>query len=238
MLNLETQSIKYRSLDEWFLSDQGTRVAQAFAYELQHFRSLIMGNTLLQLGYCGDNLWLSSLRFRHKWIVTPYFELQKTTFSAPMDELPLERNSVNCVIAPLAMEAFSKAKNPLNEMDRVLKPMGYLIILGVNPISCWGASLKWGHLACFGRAKSTLMSSFTIKRDLMHHGYVQCAHLGFYYIPPIFHGRLLKTMAFFNEMGKMLWPFPAGFYCLILQKREPGQSPIIPMSKAVDYSPA
>ncbi|AHE67208.1 methyltransferase domain-containing protein [Legionella oakridgensis] len=218
---LEEQAIKYRSLDDWFKTPQGVRVALAFASELKNFHSHLMGGTLLQLGSCGENLWLPSLRFQHKWIVTPYIDAQKASLNASLNGLPIDRNSIDCIIAPLTMEAFQRDKNPLDEMDRILKSMGYIIFLGINPWSFWGVSLKWRHLACFGGLSASLTSSFSVKRILMHRGYSQFVHTSFYYVPPVIQENLLRKLEFFNEMGKMIWPFPAGLYCLILQKQEP-----------------
>ena len=116
------------------------------------------------------------------------------------------------------MEALGGGKNPIDEIDRVLKPMGYAILFGINPLSFWGGALAMQRLACFGPSKATLISSFALTRMMLHRGYRQCALTGFYYIPPVSNDYLIQKLAFLNEMGKMIWPFPAGFYCLIVQK--------------------
>ena len=56
---------------------------------------------------------------------------------------------------------------------------------------------------------------------MLHRGYTQCALTSFYYIPPVTNEFLIRKLEFLNEMGKMVWPFPAGFYCLIMQKYQP-----------------
>ncbi|KTD21729.1 class I SAM-dependent methyltransferase [Legionella londiniensis] len=215
---LSNQSIKFRLLEQWFRSPQGIRVAQAFAAELLPLRESIGGQTLLQLGNCGDNLWLASLRFQYKWIVTPYNTTQKNTVVASLNALPIDRDSVDCVVAPLTLEAFADARYPLDEIDRVLKSMGYAIFFGVNPVSFWGAALKLRIVSCYGYAKVALMSSFSLKRAMAQRGFQQCVHNSFYYIPPVRSEAMIQRLSFLNEMGKMIWPFPAGFYCLILQK--------------------
>lgn len=218
---LDEQTNRYRALDEWFQLPQGCRVAHAFATELAQVSDQLNGGKLLQLGSCGENLWLPALKFRHKYLVNPCAVTSKALIISSLTALPVERDSVDCVIAPLTLEAFTGNKNPLSEIDRVLKPMGYVIFFGINPWSFWGAALRWRRLACFGPGgATTLTSSLAVRRMMLHRGYRQCVLTSFYYIPPVTSEFLIQKLAFFNEMGKMVWPFPAAFYCFIAQKYE------------------
>lgn len=219
-LVLDEQANRFRALDNWFTTPQGSRVALSFADEIAQVNEQMSGRTLLQLGSCGDNRWLLSLKFRNKWLVNPTVILQKTSMVTSLTMLPVERDSVDCVIAPLTMEAFSQGKNPIDEIDRVLKPMGYVIFFGINPFSFWGAALRSGYLSCFGDIPVTLTSSLTVKSMMLNRGYRQCAFSSFYYIPPVTSSGWIKKLEFLNEMGKMVWPFPAGFYCYIAQKHQ------------------
>ena len=93
-----------------------------------------------------------------------------------------------------------------------------MLFFWINPFSFWGAAMRFHRLACFGPAIGTLTSAFAIKRTMLQRGYRQCSFTSFYYIPPVDREFFIRHLAFFNEMGKMLWPFPAGFYCLVVQK--------------------
>lgn len=217
-MRLDEQANKYRALDEWFKIPQGRRVAEAFASELMQVNEQLNGRTLIQLGSCGENTWLSPLKFRHICLISPCIVPDKVSIISSLSMLPIERDSIDCVIAPLTLEAFAGSKNPIDEIDRVLKPMGYAIFFGINPFSFWGAALRWGHLGCFGQATRVLTSSLSIRRMMLQRGYRQCALTSFYYIPPVKSNVLIKKLEFFNEMGKMVWPFPAAFYCFIAQK--------------------
>ncbi len=224
---LDEQAAKYRALNDWFKTPQGIRASLAFASELKAPSELFSGERLLQLGNCGDNLWLSELHFRTKWLVSPYEGAHKTALVASLTALPIDRSSVDCVIAPLTMEAFTQDKNPLDEIDRVLKPMGYAVFFGINPWSFWGAALRWGGVHCFGNTKGTMTSLLSLKHTLLTRGYSPCMIKSFYYIPPVANKTLIHKLAFFNEMGKMIWPFPAGFYCFIVQKYEPASPSLL-----------
>ena len=226
-MTLDDQMHKYKALDRWFKTPQGLSVANAFASELITVGDCFGGKKLLQLGLCGDNLWLPALNFRHQWFVTPEEGAGPKALVASLNALPIERSSIDCVVAPLTLEAFGHNKNPLDEIDRILKPMGYVVFFGINPISFWGGALRWGCLPCFGGLAGTLTSSLTLKSAMLQRGYTQCLHRTFYYIPPVVNETLIRKLSFFNEMGKMIWPFPAGFYCFIVQKYQPITPPLL-----------
>ena len=98
--------------------------------------------------------------------------------------------------------------------------MGHLVFMGINPLSFWGLSSCIKTLPCFGRAHVKLRSAMWLKNKLNLRGYQLCDLKSFYFIPPLMHEYWIKRLEFLNQMGKMIWPFPAGFYCLVVQKRE------------------
>lgn len=211
---------KYQALDDWFRTPQGIRVSEAFTDELRSAQSFLSGRRLLQLGNCGKNDWLTSLKFNQKWIVTPSIAAKTVTLYSLINNLAIDRNSVDCVLAPLTLEAFADDKDPLDEIDRVLKPMGYAVFFGINPWSFWGAALNYGRLSCFAHTSASLSSSLALKHAMLQRGYRQCILNSFYYIPPIMNRKLIYKLEFLNQMGKMIWPYPAGFYCFIAQKHQ------------------
>ena len=216
---MDEQENKYLALDNWFLTAQGNRVAHAFAAELMPLYEQFSGQNLLQLGSCGDNIWLPLFKFKNKWIVTPSSIPNKSLLISSLNMLPIDRDSIDCILAPFAVEVFAKGKSVIDEIDRVLKPMGYAIFFGINPFSFRGAAFQWGCVRPFNKDnRISLSSSLTLKHALLNRGYRICAYTNIFYIPPIRSSYLIKKLEFLNEMGKMIWPFPAGFYCIIAQK--------------------
>lgn len=211
----------FAALHAWFLTQQGRDVGMAFANELRSGRFDDRGQKLLQLGQCGDNTWLHMLAFRDKWVLSPSLSTHTKGVVSSIGVLPFERESMDCIIAPLTLETYGCNKNPLDEIDRILKPMGYVIFMGINPWSFWGASLRWGHLSCFGHLSSAFSSSLSVKHAMVSRGYQQCSLSSFYYLPPVESEYWLRKLEFLNQMSKMVWSYPAGFYCLMLQKYDP-----------------
>lgn len=228
ILLLQEEKNKYQALDHWFNTVQGEHVANAFAAELLDFSKQVSGQTLLQLGSCGKSPWLNLLHFRHKWQVSTCVSKHQKAVQASLTDLPFDRSSVDCIVLPLTLDAFCRDMNLLDEVDRILKPMGVMIFWGINPVSFWGAGLRWGRIPCFGTSVKTkpLTSLFSVKRAMLHRGYVQCHLSTFYYIPPVSSETWIKRFAFLNVMGKMIWPFPPAFYCFIVQKHEAAFPPL------------
>ncbi|KTD62714.1 methyltransferase domain-containing protein [Legionella shakespearei] len=217
---IEQQIKHYQALNEWFLSPLGLSVANQFVDQLEPLKAHLKGETFLQLGNCGDNPWLNSLDFSHKWIASPAPSAGKIQLECSLNQIPLNRNSLDCVLLPLTLEPFGASLSLIDEVDRVLQPMGFVIILSLNPWSLWGGAMKCGLLNCYSDHKVKMRSPFNINRIFLQRGYRQCSLNNFCYIPPVNSHSLIKKLHFFDEIGKMIWPFPSGFYCYIAQKYE------------------
>lgn len=217
IFNLEVQTLPYQILHHWFNTPPGLAVAQAFADELLHLPQALHGEYLLQLGYANHNPWLSILDFKHKWIASPCID-KTSALITPFLTLPIDRYQIDCILAPLTTEIVINYQSLLDEIDRVLKPLGHVIFWGINTYSLW----NWGlRKQLWSAIKPTRIncSPLTLKHIFLARGYRQCLWREFYFIPPVTSKWLIRRLAFLNEMGKLLWPCPPGFYCLVLQKQ-------------------
>lgn len=219
LLNAQIDTSK--SLNKWFQTPLGLAVAQEFVTELDLVKEHLRGDTLLQLGHCGENPWLEGLRYTHRWIASPYaLPSSANHVECTLNQLPLARDSLDCVIVPMALELFGSSATLIDEIDRVLKPMGYVIFFSINPWSLWGGALKTGMLRCYEGSSVSMRTPFHLNRILLQRGYRQSSLNTFCYIPPVNNETFIKKTTFLDEVGKMLWPFPAGFYCYVAQKYE------------------
>lgn len=216
---IEQQTKQYSALNEWFKSPLGQYVTREFAQEVDAVAHLLKGNTLVQLGHYGDNLWLNSLDFKNKWLSFPKVEAG-VDLPCSFNQIPIIRDSVDCVVVPLGLEPYNNSLSLIDEVDRILKPMGCVIFLSLNPWSLWGAAIKSRLFNCFAESSIKMRSPYELNRVLLQRGYRQCSLTYFGYLPPINNNRVIKKLAVLNEIGKMIWPVPAGFYCYIAQKYE------------------
>lgn len=217
---IDHQVRHFHALNEWFQSPQGMCVSKEFIDQLEPVNDYLRGDTLLQLGCGGENPWLNTLTFNKKWLASPFVLGGKIDLLCSLNQIPLPRNSVDCVLAPLILEPFGANFSLIDEIDRILKPMGFVIILSFNPWSLWGGALKMGTVHCYDNRKVKMRTPFSLNRIFLQRGYRQCSLSNFCYIPPVKNQSLLKKLTFFDEVGKMIWPFPSGFYCYIAQKYE------------------
>ncbi len=217
---IEQQIKQFNALNDWFQTFLGLSVAVEFKKQLHPVRDYLKGEYLLQLGYCSHNMWLDELQFNKKWIVSPFNAYANDLLISSLHQIPIQRNSLDCVIVPLALEPFNNSLNIIDEIDRILKPMGYVIFFSFNPWSLWGGAIKCGLLDCYGKKEIKMKTAFHLNRLFTLRGYKQCSLNSFYYIPPFNNRVLIKKLSFCNEIGKMLWPFPSGFYCYIAQKHQ------------------
>jgi hypothetical protein len=237
MTSIKQQMHIYQLLDNWFYSPQGMWVSQRFVETLLPYKDILRGNHLLQLGHCGTNPWLNALSFSYKWLASPYPSHQQHQVITSLSQLPLEKSSMDCICAPLTMEAFVQRHAVLDEMDRVLKPMGHLVIFGINPFSLWGGTAKLGLLSGLSSQSLHLFTSFSVNRACIARGYKQHALINFGYLPAVRSSACFKQLFFIEEVGKMLWPYPAGFYCYIAQKYEPQPStPAFSFARLSEFS--
>lgn len=234
---IEQQKKHYQALNEWFQTPLGLKVAYEFTNQLEPLTDFLKGNTLLQLGACGSNSWLEPLDFKHKWIASPCYVPNKTDLECAFNHIPIHRGTVDCVLAPLTLEPFGASLSLMDEMDRIIKPMGFMVLLSINPWSLWGGAMKCGLVHCYNNRKIKMRTPYAINKLLAQRGYRQCLLNNFGYIPPVTSNTILEKLQFLDEVGKMLWPFPAGFYCYIAQKYEAitpaviGDALIQPISK-------
>lgn len=211
-----------KQLNHWLQGPQGEAVARSFMTQLCPHIDYLRGDVLLQLGGHLQNPWLKPLSYQQKWVASHSDSGVSLSLRADLLHLPFDRHSVDCVLMPLTLESLPQDESYLfDEIDRIISSSGYVIILGVNPWGFWGLANRLNLLKRSGFAPISCRSPLSVQRAFSLRHFYLCSLNGFYFLPPLKMEQSLQRFELLNEVGMMLWAFPASFYCLIMQKLSP-----------------
>ncbi|HEY5624101.1 MAG TPA: methyltransferase domain-containing protein [Gammaproteobacteria bacterium] len=123
---------------EWLASPLGARCLATEQRLVRRALERRFGEQLLQIGIWGHRRsFISSARTHHAatldWRVGLHPDICSHT-----DQLAVATDSVDVVLLPHTLELITSPHSLLREVDRVLRPDGYLIILSFSPSGAWG----------------------------------------------------------------------------------------------------
>lgn len=125
---------------QWLKSSQGQALLIAEIGMIKSVLKPIQNQQALFLGCIEQQSLLHDLSIENKfWItdsVTPIEGCYKV--QGQLTKLPIRPESMDLAILPHTLEFTSKPHHLLREVDIAIKPHGYLLILGFNPVSAWG----------------------------------------------------------------------------------------------------
>lgn len=127
------------NIDQWFREGPGVellRVERAICNELL---PLYYGDVLVQVGVQREPLYLKSAT-RHQFLLgNP--SLAGHLLANPI-QLPFADASVDVLLAQHLLDFGQRPQYLIQELSRVVMPMGRLILVGFNPWSLWGVR-RW-----------------------------------------------------------------------------------------------
>ncbi len=147
-----------RDFCDWYLSAQGQILKKN---ELEYLKKeVVVGyrQTVVQIGGLGwENDYIDVSSYPYFFVVDTdkYLNGDTKKIFSVAEALPFSCNSIDFIILPHLLEFEENCHQVLREIERVLKPEGHLIILGLNPWSLlaqkrffWGkrTSFPWGSL--------------------------------------------------------------------------------------------
>ncbi|MBV8605622.1 MAG: class I SAM-dependent methyltransferase [Pelomonas sp.] len=143
------------------------------------------------------------------------------------DELPFASASLDLVVLPHALELARDPHACLREVERVLRPEGRVVILGLNPASSWGLRQNVGRLGRASRPSFLPRSGDFIGywrlRDWLRllDLEVDAARFGCYR-PPWKTETWLARWGFIEPIGARWWPVLGAVYFISAVKRRSG----------------
>ncbi|MBV8380607.1 MAG: class I SAM-dependent methyltransferase [Paucibacter sp.] len=143
------------------------------------------------------------------------------------DELPFESASLDLIVLPHALELARDPHACLREVERVLRPDGRLVVLGLNPASSWGLRQNLGRLGRASRPRFLPRGGEFIGywrlRDWLRllDLEVDAARFGCY-CPPWKTEPWLTRWRFIEPIGARWWPVLGAVYFISAIKRQQG----------------
>ena len=148
------------------------------------------------------------------------------------EALPIDTQSLDLVVMPHTLELAHDAHLALREVERVLRPEGRVVIVGLNPASLWGLRQRLGHL------RRALMPSSARPLYLPSEGEflgyrrlrdwlrllsfeVEVGRFGCYRLP-FKSAKWLGRLGWIERLGDRWWPMFGAVYLLVAVKRVRG----------------
>ncbi|MEH6590295.1 MAG: methyltransferase domain-containing protein [Halioglobus sp.] len=177
-------------LEKWYSGANGEYLLDHLQRTLDCTLDTAFGYHLLQLGVTRGQPLFTNSPVNHR-IYAAEQAGGAIGLVSHSDEIPLESDSIDILIAHHSLEFTSNPHQVLREMQRVLAPQGHLLMIGFNPYSLFGLSSflrgkvqhpLWQHHAPVSptRVKDWL--------HLLGCEVQQCSYL--YPFPPLGQGRL------------------------------------------------
>lgn len=208
---------RFEQLNTWFGTARGQRLANVFKRHLEVALPTCHGERLLQVGIAEQQNWLANSPVKTKLWLTPFYMDNPQLMVSSLYELPIQTNSIDVALCPLTLELLSYPLSLISELDRILSASGEIIFIGVNPISLWGLPRLWRQPSNFAVWQSHVFSMSRLNKVMRGYGYSIEWHHRFGYSPPCVMTD--RTQRFFESFGRMILPFPTGFYMLKAKKQ-------------------
>jgi len=124
-------------LESWYASERGRYLLEQIRLTLQPVLEITFGYHLLQIGTGRGQPLFDASPINHRVYCAAQGGDGIGLVCEP-DELPLESDSVDAIIAHHCLEFAPNPHQVLREIQRVLTPQGHLLIVGFNPHSLLG----------------------------------------------------------------------------------------------------
>lgn len=181
-------------LESWYARENGQYLLETTQDALQEVLDTSFGYHILQLGLPGGHELAAASPIHHR-IYASERPGPAATLVCNSDELPLDSDSIDAVIAHHSLEFAANPHQVLREIQRVLTPQGQLLVIGFNPFSLHGLGTALRGLSRNSLWRQHRPVSERRLADWLHLlgcEVQECIRL--YGIPPVGSGRLRQWL--------------------------------------------
>jgi len=224
-----TREASIVELAEWLQTPPGRYLLGWEQGQLDAGVADLFGFHALQLGL-PELPALQANRMPHRWLALDHatkIEGACASVHCEFDELPFATASLDLIILPHALELARDPHATLREVERVLRPEGRLLILGLNPASFWGLRQNLGRLRSRKRQlflprAGDFIGYWRLRDWLRLLGLeVDAARFGCY-APPLNSEKWLSRWRWIEKVGARWWPVLGAVYFISATKRVQG----------------
>jgi len=213
----------------WFNTPLGKRLLKAEMASLQTILNHLFGYYIVQIGGIGQGDLLTASRIKHRCLCYPHLTYSNyDVVHAHPDALPFAPDSIDVVLLPHVLEFDDHPHAVLREVERVLIPEGYVIIIGFNPISLWGL---W-HWFLKKRAIAPWCGKFLpvwrIRDWLALLGFEEVELHTRFFSPPFQNDYLMNKRYLLEHFGRRWVRNLGAVYILVAKKRVSTLTPLKP----------
>jgi len=176
----------------------------------------LFGYHLVSLGPLHLQEGIVSSPITHKVFVNAFnIDSSRSELLTGLDDLALQNDSVDVLVLPHVLEYSEEPHAILREAERVIHPNGHVVILGFNPLSCYGlcrtllgftGNMPWqGHFYHPARLRDWLK---LLGFEVMKIRYAV-------FTPPIQHAASLRYLSFLEKAGKSFLAPMGGVFMII-----------------------
>ena len=133
-------------LESWYRGKNGQYLLGSLRQAMQPVLDISFGYHILQMGVAPGCQLYEQSTINHR-IYSGEQDDPGVNLITHSDELPLESDSIDTLIAHHSLEFGPNPHRVLREMQRVLAPQGHMLIVGFNPYSLLGAGATMRRLA-------------------------------------------------------------------------------------------
>lgn len=221
-----TREASIIELADWLQTPPGQYLLAWEQQQLDAAVADLFGFHALQLGL-PELEGLAANRMPHRWLALdhPGEGQAVVALHCEFDELPFEASSLDLVVLPHALELARDPHQTLREVERVLRPEGRVVILGLNPASAWGLRQNLGRLLggkLFLPHAGDFIGYWRLRDWLRLLSFeVEGAHFGGY-CPPLRTAQWLGRWRWIERIGSRWWPVLGAVYFVVAVKRVHG----------------
>jgi len=216
------------SVEQWLQTPLGAALLRQEARVVEEAFDGIFGEQCLQLGMWGDErTFLRFARTQRSALISEANGDRTPAAIGELHQLPVQDDSVDCVLLPHTLDYSDRPHAILREADRVLTSHGHMVILGFKPGGLWGIRRLVPGAGLPPDAERLIadrrVRDWLKLLDFKVQGYVR------YFFRWPLPGLSGSPSPRWESRGRRWWPELAACYMLSAQKRVSTLTPVRPV---------